>query len=671
MTDEARADEPVPTGEASPEPAVAGEPEVAAAEPESAPAELEDAAPELEVPAPEPEVPAPEPEVSAAEPEEAAAGPEDTTDEPEGSAAEPEEAPAEPEDATPEPDEAAPQSAIAPPPPRVRRRVSAEIAHQLHALGARYCFTVPGESFLPLLDDLAAAGIRVVTTRHESGAAFMGGALARSTGRPQLIAVSRAPGATNASIGIQAASADSAPLIALVGQVERAHLGREAFQEVDLVRSVGSLASFAAQLDEPLDTTGLLARMARRLHGGRPGPMLLSLPQDVLDIEIETDGATTPTGQATRSAGIDRSAVARILKMLAASERGVILAGGGVLRARATKRLVVLSEALAVPVIAAWRRADVFPNDHPNYLGMAGPWAASTVRDRLLDADVVVVIGARLSEPTTFEYGVPSAAARWAHVDLQPQVGAPGMPAPTVSLEADASRFLDAAWGDLRMAALDNEMRARREARILADREAWRSASDVGQGTWDGPGVHPGRLVRTLRAVLPDNATIAMDAGNMGGWLMRGYRFRRPNTLLATASGAMGFGLPAAIAASLADPDRIAVALCGDGGLAMTMAEIETSVREGAHPIVIVLDDQRYTTIAMHQAREGRATVSSDLGAIDFAAVARAHGALGFSIQEDGAFEPALREAIASRQTSLLHVALDRAWISVDERPVG
>jgi acetolactate synthase-1/2/3 large subunit len=214
-------------------------------------------------------------------------------------------------------------------------------------------------------------------------------------------------------------------------------------------------------------------------------------------------------------------------------------------------------------------------------------------------------------------------------------------------------------------------MRSRREARTAADREAWRTASDVGQGTWDGPGVHPGRLVRTLRAVLPDNAAIALDAGNMGGWLMRGFRFRRPNTLLATASGAMGFGLPAAIAASFADPDRIAVAFCGDGGLAMTILELETSVREGAHPVVIVLDDRRYTTIAMHQAREGRPVVASLLGPVDFAAVARAHGALGFSVSDDQAFEPALRDAIASRRTSLLHVTLDQAWLSVDENPVA
>ncbi len=193
----------------------------------------------------------------------------------------------------------------------------------------------------------------------------------------------------------------------------------------------------------------------------------------------------------------------------------------------------------------------------------------------------------------------------------------------------------------------------------------------MGQGSWDGPGVHPGRIVEVLRIVLPDNAIITTDAGNMGGWVARGYRFRRPGTFIGPTSGAMGFGLPAAIAASLQDPDRIAVAVCGDGGFAMTMMELETSVREGAHPIVLVFDNERYGTIAASQAGEGRATVSSELGLIDFAAIARAQGALGLSVSQDADFEPALREAIGSRQTSVLHLRLDRAWVSVDDNPIA
>jgi acetolactate synthase-1/2/3 large subunit len=341
-----------------------------------------------------------------------------------------------------------------------------------------------------------------------------------------------------------------------------------------------------------------------------------------------------------------------------------------VLRARASKRLVTLSEALAVPVIAAWRRPDVFPNDHANYLGMTGVWSASTVRDRLVDADVIVYVGARLSEANTFGYGLPRPGTRWAQVDLQPHTPT-GLDGPAIAVEADASRFLDAAWSDLRAAALDHEMRSRREARMAADREAYRRASQVGQGTWTGPGVHPGRIIETMRGVLPDNATIATDAGNTAGWLVRGYRFRRAGTFIGTTSGAMGFGMPAAIAASLHEPDRIAVAVSGDGGFAMSMMEIETAVREGAHPIVIVFDNERYGTTALEQDRAGLPVTTSELGPIDIAAIARAQGALGFTIDEDAGFEPALREAIAARRVAVLHVAVDRAWRSVDENPTS
>jgi acetolactate synthase-1/2/3 large subunit len=568
----------------------------------------------------------------------------------------------------PEPSELEPPP---PPPVIVRRTVSQEVARQLHAAGARYCFTVPAEPILPLLDDLAATGIKIVTTRHEGGAAFMAEALSQSTGRPQIVAVSRAVGAANAAVGIHTAMADSAPMVTLVGQVQTGFAGREAFQEADLAGGIGSLAGWAAQIDVAEQAPAVLAKAWRKLTTGRPGPILLSIPVDVqaAQLELRDDSAPKPPG--ARGEAADRTVVSQALKLLAASERGVIVAGGGVLRARATKRLVAVSEALAVPVIAAWRRPDVFPNNHANYLGMAGSWAAQSVRERLADADVIMFIGTRLSETTTYGYEIPNRAARWIHVDVEPRTAHAGLAAPTLSIAADASRFLDTAWSDLRAAALDNEMRSRREARLAADRETYRIAVDVGQGTWSGPGVHPGKVFGVLRAALPDNATITTDAGNLAAFVARGFPFRRAGTFLGATSGTMGFGLPAAIAASLMDPDRIAVAICGDGGFSMTMHELETAVREGAHPIAIVLDNQRFGTISLQQSLEGRDTASTDLGPIDFAAVARAHGALGFSVTDDAGFEPALREAITSRQASVVHVAVDRAWRSVDDLPEG
>ena len=365
---------------------------------------------------------------------------------------------------------------------------------------------VPGESFLPLIDDLSAAGIRVVTTRHESSAAFMAASMASSTGRPQLVAASRAVGAANAAIGIHAASQDLAPLIALIGQVERELLGREAFQEADIVRSIGTLATWAVQLDDPEQVTAVLAKLARRLHAGRPGPVLFSLPEDALSVEIVI--GTTPRrgscpAHSVRPPTAGRSA--RSCVCLASSERGVIVAGGGVLRARAAKRLVALSEALAMPVIAAWRRPDVFPNDHPNYLGMAGPWSAPTVDQRLLDADVVVFVGARTSETTTFGYAIPAALSPLGAGRPPAPCEPRGAASPGAGPPRRSRRLAVPGRGLVRPARRRARQRDARPpvARCRADREAYRAASRVDQGSWDGAGVHPGRLVETLRAVLP------------------------------------------------------------------------------------------------------------------------------------------------------------------------
>jgi acetolactate synthase-1/2/3 large subunit len=562
-----------------------------------------------------------------------------------------------------------PMAGSAPPSdaPSAPTTVSAEIARWLHALGARMCFTVPGESFLPLIDDLEAVGVRVVVTRHEGGAAFMAEALAQLTGRPQLVLATRTVGASNASIGIHAARQDSVPIVALIGQVARQHLGREAFQESDLVHGIGGLAAWAGQIEDPAHATEVLDALATSLTHGRPGPALLALPEDVLAEPIPSRDARPP---AMRRPAPDVASVRTALKWLAASERGVIVAGGGVLRARASRRLVALAEALAVPVMASWRRPDVFPNDHPLYLGMTGYASAPTVRDRLEDADVVMVLGARLSEVASFEYALPHRGHRWVHVDLEPRIPRAGLPEADLAIAADASRFVDAALSVLRGAALDAEMRDRRTARSAADHEAWLAASRVGLGEWPGPGLHPGRAIETLREVLPENAIITSDAGNIAGWVARGFRFLRPGTFIGTTSGAMGFGLPAAIAASLHEPDRISVAICGDGGFAMTMSDLETAVREGARPIVLVFDNLRYGTIAMHQAHADRPTRTSELGAIDFAKVARAVGAVGITVESDAAFEPALRDAIASRRPAVLHLALDPAWVSVDETPM-
>ena len=581
---------------------------------------------------------------------------------------------------TEDPAEALDPSSIADPSPRT---VGRAIADRLMAGGARYAFTVPGESFLGLLDGLVEAGIEVVATRHEGGAAFMATAATQLTGRPQLCLATRAVGAANLAIGIHAARADSVPMIALVGQVPRRFRGRDAFQEADLVGSVGRLAKWAVEVDEPRRVEAALTEALQRAQSGRPGPVLISLPEDLLDLRASGGGGGTSPGQGESGghggasiAGIprlpvlDSDVIRSVLRLMAASQRGVILAGAGVIRANASRRVMRLAEALGVPVIAGWRRPDVVPHGHPLYLGMAGYSSAPTVKARLTEADAILVLGSRLNEMTSFEYRVPKPGTRWAHVDLEPRQAGHGLTAPTIAVTADIGRFVDEALSLLRAGALHAETREARFQAAAMDRQAYLAASTVDGGAWEGPGVHPGRVVTELRRQLSAEAIITCDAGNFGGWLHRGYRFRRPGTFLAPTAGSMGYGLPAAIAAALVYPRRQVVAVCGDGGFAMSMNELETAVRQGVSVVALVFDNQRYGTIRMHQDREGRAAAGTDLGSIDFAAAARAMGAQGISVERDDQVPDAIREALASGRPTVIHMILDRAWVSVDQPAV-
>ena len=251
------------------------------------------------------------------------------------------------------------------------------------------------------------------------------------------------------------------------------------------------------------------------------------------------------------------------------------------------------------------------------------------------------------------------------------RASAAGSTPPTIAVTADAKAFLKAANERLLgRAVLDAALVATRQANNRDDRAAWEAASVVDATPWDGPGVHPGRTIATLRQVLPDDAILTTDAGNFASWAGRGFRFRRPGTFLGPTSGAMGYGLPAAIAAALVHRDRPVVALVGDGGLAMTMAELETAVRVGARVVVVVFDNERYGTIRMWQERRGTGVgVATELGPVDFAAIARACGARGVRVERDAEFEPALRAALAADRATVIQLALDRAWVSIDQPP--
>ncbi len=544
------------------------------------------------------------------------------------------------------------------------------IAATLRAAGVRLAFTVPGESFLPVLDAFHAAGIRVVATRHEGAAAMAAEAYGQLTGRPAACLGTRAVGAANLAIGIHTATADSTPLFVLVGDVDRSVRGREAFQEVDLVDSIGRLAKWAGRIEDAETAAATLEAATRAVLDGRPGPALLAMPEDVLDLPLP-DGVRAPVVRPHPEAP-SAADVRAVLHELAGAERPLILAGAGVLRARCSNDLVRLAELLHVPVVSSWRRGDVIPNDHPLYLGMTGFGSPKVVRERIAAADVLVVIGSRLSEPTTAGYTLPAPGQRWIHIDVEPRTAAVGdAPAPLLAIRADARAFLRAATARLKDAVLLAEPVASRDRSNLADRAAYEAASVVDHHPWSGPGVNPGKAVADLRRLLPEDAIVTTDAGAFAGWAARGFRFRRPGTFLGPTSGAMGYAFPAALAASVVHHERRVVALIGDGGMGMTLAEMETAVREGAHVVAVVFDNERYGMIRDHQERRGSpASPGTDLGPLDFAAAARACGARGVRVDTDAAFEPALRTALAASGPTLIHVIVDRRWVSVDEPAV-
>jgi acetolactate synthase-1/2/3 large subunit len=555
------------------------------------------------------------------------------------------------------------------PPPAQAMSVGRMFADAVRRAGVRWAFTVPGESFLGLLEGLEAVGINIVATRHEGAASFMAEAHAQLTGRPAVCIGTRAVGASNLAIGIHTAFADSSPMFAFIGQVERSARGREGFQEIDVTETIGRLAKWSA---EPTDVTSALEAATQAVDqalNGRPGPVVLSVAEDLLDEEV-------PAGVAPLLSRIPPprptdDEVRDVLQLLANAERPVIVAGAGVLRARTSNDLVRLAELLRVPVVASWRRGDVISNDNPLYLGMTGYGAPGTVRKRLEGADAMLVIGSRLGEISTYGWTVPGPSTRWAHVDIAPGRISPTVAPAALTITADARLFLRAAVARLESrGVLDAASADARTTRNAEDRASWEAATVIDGHPWSGPGVHPGRVITTLRSLLPDDGIVTTDAGSFGTWAARGFRFRRPGTFLGSTSGAMGYGLPAAIAAGLVHRDRAVVALVGDGGLGMTLAEVETAVRTGLRTIVLVFDNQRYGMIRTYQDRRpGESASATDLGPVDFAAAARALGARGVRVEDDAAFEPALRQALLGDRPTVIHLVVDRRWEGVDSQP--
>ena len=525
------------------------------------------------------------------------------------------------------------------------------LVDQLRAQGVERVTCVPGESYLAALDALHDAAIEVLVCRAEGGAAMMAEAYGKLTGRPGVCFVTRGPGATNACHGIHIAMQDSTPMILFVGQVDTAMREREAFQELDYRAVFGSMTKWTVEIDRPERIPELVARAFRVAMQGRPGPVVIALPEDMLVAEAAV--ADAPRVEAVRSwpAPEDLEALAHHLE---AARRPLAVLGGSGWDEAGVWSMVRFAERFRLPVATSFRRAALFPADHPNYAGELGIGPDPRLKARLEEADLVLLVGGRFSEMPSGSYTLLDVPVpRQALVHVHPGAEELGrVYQPTLAIQATPSAFaraLDALAPDAEPAWTGTAEAAHAECR------AWTETPRTLPGRFQY-----GAVIAWLRDRLPADAILCNGAGNYAGWLHRHYRFRRFATQLAPTSGSMGYGVPAAVMAKRHHPERIVVALAGDGCFLMNGQEFATAVQYGAAIVVIVVDNGQYGTIRMHQERDypGR-VVATQLTNPDFAMHARAFGGHGERVERTEDFAPAFERALASGKPAILHCLLD------------
>lgn len=506
-----------------------------------------------------------------------------------------------------------------------------ELVGLLRRFGVDRVFCVPGESYLPALDAMAhQPDLDLVTCRHESGAGLMAVADAKMTGRPGVAFVSRGPGATNAALAVHTAEQDGAAIVLFVGQLPRKNLARGVFQNIDYARLFGDIAKRVVEVNDAEQLPSLVADAFRLATDATPGPVVISIPEDVFGEEIDGDRADATSRP---SAVPDPEAVLSVSERLAAAERPLLLIGGHARSVRGRTALASCVESWNVPVVTSYKHQDLFDNDHPCFAGHLGFGLPPQAWHALKDADLIVAVGTRLNEITTQGFRLPKAPTPdqpLVHVHPDPrQIGR--VFETTLGVVANTVLFLEALTAQ-----------APATASMSHSRRAWRDRlhqAVVTLACWtptEAPdGVDFGHVVAALHRRLPADAVLAMDAGNFGSWLHRYFLFRSSQMLLGAVSGAMGLGVPAAVAAALRFPTRQVVGLIGDGGFLMTGTELATAVQYGARVRLFVANNGSYGTIRLQQEKlfPGR-VAGTDLANPDFAALGESFGARGIVLDD-------------------------------------
>jgi acetolactate synthase-1/2/3 large subunit len=535
------------------------------------------------------------------------------------------------------------------------RTAAQVLVDQLIVQKVEHVFCVPGESYLAVLDALVDSGIHVTVCRNEGGACMMAEAHGKATGRPGICFVTRAPGATNASAGIHIAQQDSTPLILFVGQIERKNKGRDAFQEMDYPAVFSSFTKWTAEIDDATRMAEYVSRAFATAMAGRPGPVVLALPRDVLTQNVDAPDA--PFAAALESApGSDD--ITALESLISKAERPIVLLGGSRWDEDACAAVTRFAERFALPVATSYRRAPLFDALHPNYAGDLGLAPNPKLVARVKASDLVLVIGARLNEITTqgytlFDIPVP----RMKLVQVYPGAEEIGRVfRPHLAIQASPKRFA---------AALDGlKPRATPWAGTVKDAHddylAWSGTPTPQPGA-----VNLSEIMIWLRENLPPDTILCNGAGNYAGWIHRFYRFCRFATHIAPTSASMGYGIPSAVAMKRLYPARPVISINGDGDFLMNGQEFATAVQYKLPIIAMVFDNASYGTIRMHQEREypGR-VIATCLRNPDFAVYARAFGGFGATVEKTYEFADAFRAAQASRLPSIIHVKFDADGIS-------
>ncbi|MCG5241772.1 thiamine pyrophosphate-binding protein [Azospirillum doebereinerae] len=525
------------------------------------------------------------------------------------------------------------------------------IVEALEAQGVRRVFGVPGESYLAVLDALHDSPIEMVVCRHEGAAAMMAEAQAKLTGRPGICLVTRGPGATNAASGIHVAQQDETPLIVLVGQIERGMRGRDAFQEVDYGKLFGGMAKWVAEIDSADRVPEMISRAFHTAMAGRPGPVVLALPEDTLT-EV-ADAVAAPLAEAVESAPTP-SQVAEFGRLLAKAERPLLVVGGSRWTEESVAALQGFAERFSLPVAVTFRRQMLFDHAHPLYAGDVGLGINPKLSALVADSDLLILLGDRFSEVPSQSYtllGIPDPGKAVVHVHPgAEEIGRVHRPA--LGVVATPGAFLEAVSG---LTVPPSPGWAARAEAAHAAYEAWSTPPKSIPGD-----VQMGDVMAWLNERLADDAVFTNGAGNYATWIHRFRRFRRFGTQAAPVCGSMGYGLPAAVAAKLEHPERDVLCFAGDGCFQMTGLEFGTAVQEGAAVLVLVIDNGMYGTIRMHQEREYPGRVSgTQLRNPDFAAFARSYGGHGETVERTEEFAPAFERARASGLPAIIHVKLD------------